>query len=96
MLRSRHHLFPKRPWTALIERARSIMGLPSTLVITAENDVLRDEGEAFAHALAEAGGDATAVRHAGATHGFFGWYHAAAPSRAAVELAGAWLRSKLG
>jgi acetyl esterase len=70
-------------------------GLPAALVITAENDVLRDEGEAFADALAAAGVDAAATRHIGVTHGFFGWTSAAAPSRAAMFQAGAWLRGQL-
>ncbi len=75
--------------------ADDLAGLPPALVITAENDILRDEGEAYAHALASAGVEAAAVRHLGATHGFFGWTHAAAPSRAAMLQAGAWLRTLL-
>ncbi|MDG2114094.1 MAG: alpha/beta hydrolase [Actinomycetota bacterium] len=75
--------------------APDLAGLPAALVITAENDVLRDEGEAYAMALAEAGVDAAASRILGATHGFFGWTHAAAPSRAALHQAAAWLRSQL-
>lgn len=75
--------------------AEDLSGLPPLLVITAENDVLRDEGEAYAQALAEAGVDAAASRTLGVTHGFFGWTHAAAPSRAAMLQAGGWLSSKL-
>lgn len=75
--------------------ADDLSGLPPALVITAEVDVLRDEGEAYAHALAAAGVDAAAVRHIGATHGFFGWTDLAAPSRAAMFQAGAWLRAQL-
>jgi acetyl esterase len=47
-----------------------LAGLPDTLIITAEADVLRDEGEAFAARLREAGVTATNARFGGITHDF--------------------------
>ncbi|MFI7243266.1 alpha/beta hydrolase [Streptomyces qinglanensis] len=55
------------PLRASLEQLR---WLPTTLVITDEADVLRDEGERYAGRLREAGVDVTSVRVAGMVHDF--------------------------
>jgi acetyl esterase/lipase len=55
------------PLQASTEQLR---GLPPTLIQVAENDVLRDEGEAFGRKLDEAGVPVTTVRYNGVIHDF--------------------------
>lgn len=54
-------------------RSDRLATLPPTLVVTAEHDPLRDEGEELARRLAELGVVVTATRYLGQVHGF--WRH---------------------
>lgn len=82
------------PLNATLEQLK---GLPPALVITDENDVLRDEGEAYAYKLMQAGVTVTAVRYLGTIHDFV-MLHALADtpaSKSAISLANSCLHKAL-
>ena len=65
--------------------------LPPALVITAGYDPLRDQGQAYAVRLSEAGNSCDHSHYAGAIHGFFGM--PAEISRRAIDEACSWLKA---
>ena len=74
-------------------KAESLAGQPSALVITAEFDPLRDEGEAYGRRLQEAGVPTTISRYDGMIHGFFGMVGIMDKSGQVMEEATAALRA---
>lgn len=68
-------------------------GLPPAMVITAEFDPLRDEGEAYAKRMAEAGVRTLCKRYEGMTHGFMSMTRFVDQARQAIEEAAAHLRT---
>ena len=61
----------KRPTAAPLNATlEQLQGLPDALVAVDENDVLRDEGEAYARKLSQAGVRVTSVRYNGTIHDF--------------------------
>jgi acetyl esterase/lipase len=76
-------------------RAGDLSGLPAAHIHTAQYDPFRDEGQAYAQALAAAGVTVQAVCHEGLTHHFYGMAGAVPAGRAALESAARALRRTL-
>ncbi len=76
-------------------RAANLADLPPTMIVTAEYDMLRDEGEEYGRRLAGAGVPTMVRRYSGVDHGFFAIGHSADREAALDECATA-LRAALG
>ncbi len=81
------------PLRASVEQ---LQGLPSATVIVAENDLLRDEGEAYARKLIQAGVPVTSTRYLGTIHDFvmLNALAESGPSKAAITQASRELQAK--
>ena len=76
-------------------RAARFSGLPPAHIHTAEFDPLRDEGEAYAQRLRQAGVTARYTCHAGLIHHFYAMAGAIPAARAALKTAAAAMREAL-
>lgn len=82
------HYAPAHAWVAPEVsplRAENLEGAPPALIVTAEYDVLRSEGEAYAERLAAAGAKVTTWRYPGVTHGFLRLHNHVDTARDAIH-----------
>jgi len=77
-------------------RAADLSGLPPALVITAECDLLRDEGEQYADRLEAAGVPVQASRYARMIHGFIDYRGIVEEGWDALDEIGDWIRARTG
>jgi len=74
--------------------APDLSGLPPTMILTAEFDVLRDDGEEFGRRLREHGVEAVVRRYDGQIHGFLGLRAISPDADHALLEIGKWLRRR--
>ena len=77
-------------------RAHDLANLPPALVVTAEYDPLRDEGEYYAEKLRAAGTPTITSRWDGMNHGFFFWVGRVDKAGEAMAESCRWLRRIFG
>jgi len=77
-------------------RANDLSGLPSTLIVTVENDPLRDEGLAYAQRLRLAGVSISHIHCAGMYHGFILMPGVIDEAARVIEESCKWLRARFG
>jgi acetyl esterase/lipase len=97
----RGHYCPREDWndprmSPLLAHDDTVRDVAPALVITAEFDPLRDEGEAYAAKLQAAGVDAKVSRYDSVIHGFFSMSDMVPEGKAAIDEAAEALRAALG
>jgi acetyl esterase len=94
-----NHYLPDLAWATSPQvsplRAASLKDLPPAFIITAEYDVLRDEGEAYATRLRADGVPTEQRRYTDANHGFMFWVDLIESATQAMDEACAWLKARL-
>lgn len=84
-------------YSPLRATTEQLKGLPPTLIEVAENDILRDEGEAMGRKLDEAGVNVTTIRFNGVTHdwGLLNGFSDLSETKSLIMFSATWLKKYL-